>query len=507
MARSYNSRSTGMSSRPASSVSTSYDRGSFVESDLQSDLSPADRSSSSDLSRFPDGTSNSFSVVTNLILSSSIYKDAVQILSSDREYGTSYLAMLRMIPFSHQVREENFYDDLTEHLGGTSSYDKAVTDAFNAAMDDIRSLMQDYYSFLSKLPSEQVDQLRDAGINASITGEDVNTSSISSPDPSGMISPNPSQASYDNSAFSQGISSFVEFINSMANLGSVGVNSKNILGLLDLAEREGYNKQEVHDLLLAELGVTTDSPYRVLNSDNTPAISTLSQTASSEQRVKSAEAAASAGALDSPISVNVGSDPDSVQTYEIKSGKDWLNEISRFQIANRFGSVMINNLRTQSQQMYTDVLSRLEGEYNIANFVAQTNEAQFNSDYFTARDGSLEGANQSSLSTSLSGIREMEYNIQSFQSWLSEYRSQIIQHWGDQLEKRPSLAPYFYKAMFDFGMEDTFYHQNGAAMGLKYGMQSLNSIGSFLSSITGLKRPPISQKKVGQTPVTSGPKK
>lgn len=112
-----------------------------------------------------------------------------------------------------------------------------------------------------------------------------------------MISPNPSQASYDNSSFSQGITSFVEFINSMANLGSVGVNSKNILGLLDLAEREGYNKQEVHDLLLAELGVTTDSPYRVLNTDNTPAISTLSQTASSEQRVKSAEAAASAGAL------------------------------------------------------------------------------------------------------------------------------------------------------------------------------------------------------------------
>lgn len=147
MARSYNSRSTGTFSRPASSVSTSYNRGSVAESDFQSDLSPAERIPSDDLSRFPDGTSNAFSVVTNLILSSSIYKDAVRILSSDREYGSSYLTMLRMIPFSHEVRDSNFYDDLADHLGGTSSYDKAVTDAFNAAMDEIRSLMQDYYSF------------------------------------------------------------------------------------------------------------------------------------------------------------------------------------------------------------------------------------------------------------------------------------------------------------------------------------------------------------------------
>lgn len=445
------------------------------------------------------------STVTTLILSSSIYREAEQVLSKDREYGTSYLTMLRMIPYSHEIRDANFWDAFVDTLGGTSGYDKAVTDAFNAAMDEIRSLMQDYYSFLSKLPVEQVEQLRDAGINASITGEGVSPSSMTSPDPSAMISPNPSQTEYSNTSLSQGVTSFVEFINSMANLRSVGVNSKNILGLLDLAEREGYNKQETHDLLLAGLGVTTDSPYRVLNTDNTPAVSTISSTAQSEQRVKSAEASASAKALDMPVSVTLGTDPEDIATYEIKSGEDWLSEISRFQIANRFGNVMIQNLRTQSQQRYADVLSRLEGEYQMANFQAQTNEAQFNSEYFIARDGATEGQNQTDLSTSLAAIKQAEADIQSVEAWLSEYRAGIIEHWGKELEKRPNLAPYFYKAMFDFGMEDTFYHQNGAAMGLKYGMQSLQSIGSFIGSLTGFKKPPLQPRKVGQTTTTTGP--
>ena len=48
----------------------------------------------------------------------------------------------------------------------------------------------------------------------------------------------------NNEAFSSGITSFVEFINSMTNLGATAVSSESIMGMLDLAEREGYNKQE-----------------------------------------------------------------------------------------------------------------------------------------------------------------------------------------------------------------------------------------------------------------------
>lgn len=474
-------------------------------SGYQPDISTSDRSTQVGDSRFPDATASYNSVVTNLILSSSIYKEALRVLSADREYGTQYLSMLRMIPYSHEVRDENFWDSLTNSFGGTSGYDKAVTDAFNLAMDEIRALMQDYYSFLSKLPVEQVDQLRDAGINASLTGEGVTPSSVTSPDPSGLISPNPSQSEYDNSAPSQGITSFVEFINSMAGLGTLSVNSQSVLGLLDIAEREGYNKQETHDLLLAGLGVITDSPYRVLTPGNTPAISLLSETATSDQKVKSAEAGAAASALDSNISVNVGNDPDQLETYEVKTGLDWLTEISRYQIANRFGNVMIQNLRSQGQQMYAGVLSRLEGEYYMANYDAKTQEANFNSEYFSSRNGNLEGEHQTDLNVALAHIKEAEEGIKSVEQWFADYRSRILEHWGEQLEQRPNLAPYFYKALFDFGMEDTFYHQNGAAQALKYGMQSLQSIGSFVGHLTGFKRPPIPQRRTGQTTTTTGP--
>lgn len=428
-------------------------------------------------------------IVSDLILKSQLYTEAYSILSSDLRYGKSYLAMLEMIPYSHDVRDENFWDRASNAFGGTSGYDKAVQDAFNAAMDEIRSLMQDYYSFLSKLPTEQVQQLADAGINAAITGEGVTTSSITAPDPSSSIVSNPSQTEYDNKQLSDGITRFVEFIGSMANLTSVGINAQNLLGLLDIAEREGYNKQETHDLLLAQLGVTTESPYRVLTPGNTPTINTLSDTARSDQRVKSAEAVAAAKALDSPVSVNVGNDPNNVATYEVKSGADWLAEISRFQIANRFANVMIQNLRSESEQMYAGVLSTLENEYNVANFGALTDQARFNSDYFSSRNGVIEGTSQTGVTESLSFIRQHEAYIKSVEAWLSEYRSNIIESWGEQLEQRPNLAPYFYKAMFDFNMEDTFYHQNAAAQGLKYGMQAINSIGSFLGHLTGFKKP------------------
>lgn len=466
-----------------------------VKQDIELDSSVAQSQQSGDGS----------SIVTSLILSSALYKEAYSILSSDKKYGTSYLSMLQMIPYGVSVRDENFWDEVSNFFGATSGFEEAVTDAFNGALDEIRSLMQEYYSFLSKLPVEQVDQLRDAGVNASVTGEGLTPSSMSSPDPASMISPNTPQSEYRNTSLSDGVTSFVEFIGSMAGLASLGVNSANILGLLDVAERESYSKQETHDLLLAGLGVTTDSPYRILNPGNTPVVSTLASTAQSEQRVKSAEAGAAAKALDAPISVNVGDDPNSVAHYEIKTGEDWLAECSRFQIANRFGNIMIQNLRNQGQQMYAGVLSYLEGEYNMSNFSSMTEQARFNSDYFRARNGSLEGQNQTDLTTSLSEIRRCESYIRSVESWMADYRAGIIDHWGQQLEKRPNLAPYFYKALFDFNMEDTFYHQNGAAQGLKYGLKSLESIGSFLGNITGFKRPVLQPRKVGQTTHSSGP--
>lgn len=464
--------------------------------------SPSSRNPDAGNTPIPVESNESLDILSNMIESSSIYIQAYDILSSDASYGAPFLEQLKMIPTSFATRDKNFWDSFVEGFGGTSGHTNALTDAFNNAMDEIRLIIQNYRTFKNSLPVEQVSQLAEAGINAAITGEGVSPSTIPESLGSALSQPNPSQTSYTNEQLSQGVSSFVEFLSAMSSLVGTGFNASSLMGMLDIAERESYNNQEIHDLLLSQLGVLSDSPYRVLSPSVAPVLASNAEGATAKSAVEAAQNVADRKALESPISVSVGNDPNKVSHFEVKSGADWMVEASRFSIANRFSNIMIENLRNQSKQLYAGAVSSLEGEYMMANFGAMISEAEFNSDYFLHRDGASEGESQTSLASSLASIRQCEANIKAVEDWMSEYRASIIEHWGEQLEQKPTLAPYFYKAMFDFGMQDTFYHQNGAAMGLKYGLDSLNSLGSFISRVTGFKKPKL---KSGQTTVTNGP--
>ena len=218
-----------------------------------------------------DGQAQYTNPLVSLIQNSRPYKEAYKIFSADTRYGQPFLRQLEMIPYNFSPRDPNFWDSVTESLGGTSDYDNLIQDAFNSAIDEIRTLVQNYYTFINGLPREQVAQLSEAGINAGVTGEGVSPSSMSA-DPVAGINEMPSHTQYNNEALSSGITSFVEFINSMTNLGATAVSSESIMGMLDLAEREGYNKQEVHDLMLSQLGVTSPSPYRVLTPQSSSVI-------------------------------------------------------------------------------------------------------------------------------------------------------------------------------------------------------------------------------------------
>lgn len=444
-------------------------------------------------------------MLVQMILSSKIYKQAYDILSSDKSYGTPFLVDLEAVPYSVELRDSNFWDDVTQAFGGTPGIDSAINDAFNNAMDEIRIIVQNYYTFINSLPSEQVQQLQEAGINAAITGEGVSPSSMPESLAGALSQPNTSQAVYNNESLSRGVSSFVEFLGAMGNLASVGSNAHSLMGMLDIAERESYNKQETHDLIMSQMGVTADSPYRVLDVNNAPIIASNSEGAVAASEVTAAENKAGAAALKSPVSVQVGDDPNNVATYEVKSGADWLVEMSRYKIANRFASTMIDNLRSTTSQLYASAVSTLENEYYLANYDAMLAEGQFNQEYFSARNGMSEGQSQTSLAESLASIRESEANVRAVEDWMANYRQSIIEHWGQQLEKRPNLAPYFYKALLDFEMEDTFYHQNGAAQALKYGSEALRSVGSFLQSLTGFKAPKMAPRKTGSTTYTTSP--
>lgn len=293
--------------------------------------------------------------------------------------------------------------------------------------------------------------------------------------------------------------SFVQFLSSVGSIASIGFDAKSLMGMLNLAEREGYNKQEVHDLLMASHGVSSGSPFRVLGED--PAFQSLSKTARSVQNVAQAHASADESVLSSPIQLSIGNDPDNPSIYEIKSGQDWFIQASRNKVATMVYSSFIDSLRSEATQRYSSAVANLEGQYQISNFGALINESNFNRDFYANRNGATEGSSQTSIAEDLAHIRESERMIKESEEWFATYRANLVSYWGEQLSNRPDLMPYFYKAMLDFDMEDTFYHSSNPAMALKYGSNALESIGSFLSNITGLFNP--FKKGIKKTPIKS----
>lgn len=443
--------------------------------------------------------------LSTLITDSKVYKEAYQIFSSDTRYGVPFLRQLEMIPESFSIRDPNFWDSVVNGFGGTSDWDNLLQDAFNNAIDEIRTLVQNYYTFINGLPREQVEQLSEAGINAGVTGEGVSPSSMTADPVASVGGENPSHSQYNNEALSSGITSFVEFINSMTNLGATAVSSESIMGMLDLAEREGYNKQEVHDLMLSQLGVTSPSKYRVLSPGSNSVISDNANAASDAAKVAAAKSAADAKALDATLNVPVGNDPNNVAQYEKMSGVDVLNEVSRFKMVNDFANIYTENLRAIPRQLYAEALAYLEGEYSMQNYGALMAEQGFNKDYFTARNGSKEGNAQTSVVTNLQLIRQAEAKLKQFEAWMADYKMNTLEMWSQQIDKSPSVAPFFYKAMFDFDMTDTFYHMSPWTMGLKYGMENIEGLTRIIGNIMGFAKPKM--PRITKTSSTSsGPR-
>lgn len=442
--------------------------------------------------------------LVQLIKDSSLYKQAYEIFSSDTQYGTPFLRQLEMIPYDFSIRDPNFWDEVLNFFGGTSDWENLISDTFNSAMDEIRLLVQNYYTFINGLPREQVEQLAEAGINASITGEGISPSSMASDPVPGLNEPL-SQSDYNNKALSSGISSFVEFINSMANLGLSSASSESIMGMLDLAEREGYNKQELHDLMMSQFGISSDSPYRVLDSESNEVISLNTSKAVSDAKVSSALSQAESDLLDTEIDVPVGNDPNNIAHFEKMSGRKVLNQISRFKMVNDFSNMYTANLTGMVRQLYAESLAYLEGEYNAANYGALIAESGFNQDFFSARSGKTEGSAQTSIVSNLSFIRQCERKIKEFEAWMADYKLNTLDLWSQEINKSPSLAPFFYKAMFDFDMTDTFYHMSPWSMGLKYGMENIDRLSNVIGNIMGVARP--KKPRVTKTSSTSsGPR-
>lgn len=455
-------------------------------------------SGSSDSYESPKGSD----VVADLIISSSVYKQAYSIFFNDKSYGQPYLQQLKTIPYSHSVRDENFWDQFANAFGASSGFDVAVQDAFNVAVSEIRALLSQYYAFRNSLPAEQVQQMAEAGINSALTGEGITPSSMST---DGIVSENiPSQSQYSNDQLSQGVTSFVSFIDSLSQLASVGFSSANLMGLLDIAERESLNKQELHDLILAQTGITPSSSRTVLDT-NSDTVKDIISSGSSVARIAAAEKSADVAALNKVYDVPNLDSPDPSGSMRL-SGLDVLNQVSEFAMVSRLGDSFTNFNNSLRSAQYSDILSILEQESSVAGATADIASGEFSADFYNARNGFIEGQNETTISSRLSELKRLEIAQKEFDEMLSSYRQQVLSSWGSQIHDKAYLAPFFYKALFDFGMSDTFYHQSVLGQGVKYGIENLNVISNMVGNIIGFKKkiPKVSTTRSGST--VNGPK-
>lgn len=462
--------------------------------------SPRDEADLSSIDSTVD--SKGSSIVTDLILSSPVYEQAYSVFYNDKSYGTPYLQQLMTIPYAHSVRDENFWDSVSNAFGATSGFEAAVQDAYNIALDEIRSLLSQYYAFRNSLPVEQVQQMAEAGVNAALTGEGITPSTMAN---EGVVSgTQPSQSQYSNDQLSQGVTSFVSFIDSLSQLTSVSFSSANLMGLLDIAEREALNKQETHDLLLAQLGITPSSSLSILNTDDNT-VRNLIKKGSADARVAASTSSAQAAALDEMYDVPNLTSPDPSGSMRL-SGIDVLNQVSAFAMVSRLGESYSQLNASLRNAQYSDILSTLDNEAAVAGAGANIAQGEFNSDYYNARNGYIEGSNESTISTRLSELKRLEIAQKEFDEMLSHYRQQTLGNWGEQINAKPHLAPFFYKALFDFGMTDTFYHQSALGQALKYGMENLNSISQIVGNIIGFKKVKPKVSTTRSTSTTSTPR-
>lgn len=127
------------------------------------------------------------SSIARRVMNSPAYIQAHRILS--QESNKSWLQRLEMIPYSVSDAASSLFDGIF-----TSNYEDKQDANYQYCMEQIAVLMADYQSWKNTLPTTQVQQLSDAGINSAITGQGVSASSIpsvgTSTDPSSVRSTN-----------------------------------------------------------------------------------------------------------------------------------------------------------------------------------------------------------------------------------------------------------------------------------------------------------------------------
>lgn len=113
------------------------------------------------------------SYVIERVKNSSAYKQALDLFQNTKD-AEIFLSRLEAILSSISSAEFTIWDS----LGLSNNFDDSVEEAYRYAIEQIQALIAEFHSWKNSLPSTQVQQYSDAGINAAITGVGVTSSSL-----------------------------------------------------------------------------------------------------------------------------------------------------------------------------------------------------------------------------------------------------------------------------------------------------------------------------------------
>lgn len=111
--------------------------------------------------------------VIERVKSSSAYQQALQLFQNTKG-AEVFLSRLEAILSSISSAEFTIWDS----LGLSNNFDDSVEEAYRYAIEQIQALLAEFHSWKNSLPSTQVQQYSDAGINAAVTGVGVSGSSL-----------------------------------------------------------------------------------------------------------------------------------------------------------------------------------------------------------------------------------------------------------------------------------------------------------------------------------------
>lgn len=410
-------------------------------------------------------------LLSEMIVASPVYQQARQLFSSDARYGQPFLEQLNAISYSMRIPEK----------GGNRVVENNITSAYNNVVAQISSLVAEYNNFINSLPETQVEQLKSAGINSDITGEGVQPSSMTQtgieqvPEVS-----TPTELDIATQAIN-GVNTFLNLCTTFsgaftslsqlgpslkmadANLTLAGLNADSLRTALDLAEQEGWYKQQLYDYLATQMGYDPrpKNKYSSAYDSDGAVIDSLDANqyaagASSDMKRVEAET------LNSPVVVGHNADGTPIE----KKGLEVFKDMSKFQLATQYSQAIERSIRAEISRL-TSSLSE-----TLAQSASMSQDA-FTGDYFSELNGAgmaqleMFAQGQAVESTAIQmDNQDIANRILALQKYLLEIerinssaRWMFTEKWINLGELDDTYSIFSNFALFGMPANDTFIHQ------------------------------------------------